>query len=168
MFGKFFEAAIPGPGSRFHTGNKFWNFMNPGPFSKWPGSLMYLPLKFGRYSTLDIKEHVASQIMANTASVAATACFVFASDDLFYNITVDVGFLSFFSACPFMYVWLQPGDAIFTLLASQLIGYGFAGMFRMWTGVLLSASRLNCGIRLFPRLSNGDVISPEPYLCQLV
>lgn len=67
---------------------------------------MYLPLKFGRYSTLDIKEHVASQIMANTASVAATACFVFASDDLFYNITVDVSFLSFFSVCPFIDVCL--------------------------------------------------------------
>lgn len=50
--------------------------------------------------------------MSNTASNAATACFVFASDDLFYGITIN------------------PGNAIFTLLASQLIGYGFAGMFR--------------------------------------
>ena len=48
--------------------------------------------------------------MSNTASIAATACFVFASDDLFYNITIN------------------PGNAIFTLLASQLIGYGFAGL----------------------------------------
>lgn len=38
----------------------------------------------------DIKEHAAAQIMANTAAGAATACFVFASDDLFYNITVNV------------------------------------------------------------------------------
>lgn len=50
--------------------------------------------------------------MSNTASNAATACFVLASDDLFYGITIN------------------PGNAIFTLLASQLIGYGFAGMFR--------------------------------------
>ena len=28
--------------------------------------------------------------MANTASGAALACFVFASDDLFYNISVNV------------------------------------------------------------------------------
>ncbi|PCH38587.1 peptide transporter MTD1 [Wolfiporia cocos MD-104 SS10] len=92
MIGKFWEAVIPGPGSRFHRGNWFWNFLNPGPFN--------------------IKEHVAAQILANTAATAALACFVFASDDLFYGITVN------------------PGNAIFTLLASQLIGYGFAGMFR--------------------------------------
>ncbi|PCH44089.1 peptide transporter MTD1, partial [Wolfiporia cocos MD-104 SS10] len=94
MIGNVLAAIIPGPGSRFHRDNWFWNFMNPGPFN--------------------IKEHVASQIMANTAATAAQACFVFASDDLFYGITVNV--------CP--------GNAIFTLLASQLIGYGFAGMFR--------------------------------------
>jgi len=92
MIGRLLAVVIPGPGSRFHTGNWFWNFMNPGPFN--------------------LKEHVASQIMANTAATAAQACFVFASDDLFYGITVN------------------PGNAIFTLLASQLIGYGFAGMFR--------------------------------------
>ncbi|CCM02024.1 uncharacterized protein FIBRA_04100 [Fibroporia radiculosa] len=92
MLGRVFQAVIPGPKSRFHNGNWFWRFMNPGPFN--------------------IKEHVAAQIMANTAATAALACFVFASDDLFYGITVN------------------PGNAIFTLLASQLIGYGFAGMFR--------------------------------------
>ncbi|KAF9816001.1 hypothetical protein IEO21_04251 [Rhodonia placenta] len=92
MLGRLFEVIIPGPGSRLHTGNWFWNFMNPGPFN--------------------LKEHVAAQIMANTAATAAQACFVFASDDLFYGITVN------------------PGNAIFTLLASQLIGYGFAGLFR--------------------------------------
>ncbi|KAI0925229.1 hypothetical protein AcW2_005905 [Taiwanofungus camphoratus] len=92
MLGRGFEFIIPGPGSRLHTGSKFWNFLNPGPFN--------------------IKEHVAAQILANTAATAAQACFVFASDDLFYNITVN------------------PGNAIFTLLASQLVGYGFAGMYR--------------------------------------
>ncbi|KZT67204.1 peptide transporter MTD1 [Daedalea quercina L-15889] len=92
MIGRVFEFTIPGPGSKYHTGSAFWNWLNPGPFN--------------------LKEHVAVQIMSNTASVAATACFVFASDDLFYNITIN------------------PGNAIFTLLASQLIGYGFAGMFR--------------------------------------
>ncbi|KAF8587930.1 OPT oligopeptide transporter [Ramaria rubella] len=74
--------------------------------------LAYMIGRFLEATIPDIKEHVASQIMANTASVAAVACFVFASDDLFYNINVN------------------PGNAIFTLLASQLIGYGFAGMFR--------------------------------------
>ncbi|GJJ06767.1 hypothetical protein Clacol_000963 [Clathrus columnatus] len=69
MFGKAFEFVIPGPGSRWHNNNWFWRFMNPGPFN--------------------IKEHAAAQIMANTAAGAATACFVFASDDLFYGITVS-------------------------------------------------------------------------------
>lgn len=92
MFGRVFEFVIPGPGSRWHNNSWFWRFMNPGPFN--------------------IKEHAAAQIMANTAAGAASACFVFASDDLFYNITVSVP------------------NAIFTVLASQLIGYGFAGIFR--------------------------------------
>ncbi|KIJ51977.1 hypothetical protein M422DRAFT_776315 [Sphaerobolus stellatus SS14] len=92
MLGKMFEFIIPSPGSKYHKNNWFWNFMNPGPFN--------------------IKEHVAAQIMANTAAGAALACFVFAADDLFYNITVNAG------------------NAIFTLFASQLMGYGFAGMFR--------------------------------------
>ncbi|KAH9830857.1 OPT oligopeptide transporter [Rhodofomes roseus] len=92
MMGRVFEFIIPSPGSKYHTGSAFWNWLNPGPFN--------------------LKEHVATQIMSNTAATAATACFVFASDDLFYNITIN------------------PGNAIFTLLASQLIGYGFAGMFR--------------------------------------
>jgi hypothetical protein len=34
MIGKALEVVIPGPGSKFHTGNAFWNFMNPGPFSE--------------------------------------------------------------------------------------------------------------------------------------
>ncbi|KAF8512081.1 OPT oligopeptide transporter [Hysterangium stoloniferum] len=92
MLGKVLEVTIPSPGSRFHKANWFWNFMNPGPFN--------------------IKEHVAAQIMASTAAGAALACLVFASDDLFYNITVN------------------SGNAISTLLASQLLGYGIAGIFR--------------------------------------
>jgi hypothetical protein len=70
MLGKFLETAIPGPGSRMHNGGRIWNFLNPGPFN--------------------IKEHVAAQIMANTAAKAASACFVFASDDLFYGININV------------------------------------------------------------------------------
>jgi hypothetical protein len=87
MLGKIFEGVIPGPGSRFHNGGRLWNFLNPGPFSK-------CACVFRRCLCIehlaDIKEHVAAQIMANTASSAAVACFVFASDDLFYNITINV------------------------------------------------------------------------------
>lgn len=38
--------------------------------------------------------------MANTAAGAATACFVFASDDLFYDITVSVFTKTFISGRP--------------------------------------------------------------------
>lgn len=58
MIGKGFEFVIPGPGVGPNNGNAFWRFMNPGPFN--------------------IKEHVAAQIMANTAASAASACFIFA------------------------------------------------------------------------------------------
>ena len=34
VIGKLLEIMIPGPGSRFHKGNRFWNFMNPGSFSE--------------------------------------------------------------------------------------------------------------------------------------
>jgi hypothetical protein len=87
MLGKIFEQVIPGPGSRFHDGGRLWTFLNPGRFSK-------LGVGTGNYSDSshlpDIKEHVAAQIMANTASSVAIACAVFASDDLFYGITVNV------------------------------------------------------------------------------
>ncbi|KAH9833309.1 OPT oligopeptide transporter [Rhodofomes roseus] len=58
----------------------------------------------------NIKEHAAIVIMASTASTSATAIQVIAVQELFYNHTMDAGV------------------AIFTLLASQLVGYGFAGL----------------------------------------
>ncbi|KAH9919806.1 OPT oligopeptide transporter [Fomitopsis serialis] len=58
----------------------------------------------------NIKEHAAIVIMASTASTSATAIQVFAVQELFYDHSMNAGV------------------AIFTLLASQLIGYGFAGL----------------------------------------
>ncbi|THH13998.1 hypothetical protein EW146_g6285 [Bondarzewia mesenterica] len=60
----------------------------------------------------NIKEHTAILIMCSTASVSATASEIIAVDDLYYNNK------------------LNPGLAIFMLLASQLIGYGFSGILR--------------------------------------
>lgn len=48
------------------------------------------PRSYTPSTTADLKEHVAAQIMANTAATAAQACLVFASDDLFYGINVNV------------------------------------------------------------------------------
>ncbi|KAH9936802.1 OPT oligopeptide transporter [Epithele typhae] len=58
----------------------------------------------------NIKEHVAIIIMSSSASVSATAIQVISVQDLYYNNT------------------LNPGLAIFTLIGSQLLGYGYAGL----------------------------------------
>lgn len=69
------------------------------------GLLRYInPGKF------NIKEHAAAYIMAYTASGSATAIQVISVQDLYYGNEVN------------------PGIAIFTLLASQLVGYAFAGL----------------------------------------
>ncbi|KZV74273.1 OPT superfamily oligopeptide transporter [Peniophora sp. CONT] len=79
----------------------------------------------------NIKEHTAILIMASTASVSATASEIIAVDDLYYNNT------------------LEPALAIFTILASQLLGYGFAGILRdilvyptasWWPSIVVSAN----------------------------
>ncbi|KAI0345292.1 OPT oligopeptide transporter [Trametopsis cervina] len=58
----------------------------------------------------NIKEHVAIIIMSSTAAGSATAIQVISVQDLYYNNKMN------------------PGIAIFTLIGSQLLGYGFAGL----------------------------------------
>ncbi|PSS37984.1 hypothetical protein PHLCEN_2v167 [Hermanssonia centrifuga] len=58
----------------------------------------------------NIKEHTAIVIMASTASSVAIAMEVIAAIDLFYNTR------------------LNAGVAIFQIFASQMLGYGMAGM----------------------------------------
>lgn len=58
----------------------------------------------------NIKEHVAIIIMSSTAASSATAIQVISVQDLYYNNKVN------------------PGIAIFTLIGSQLLGYGYAGL----------------------------------------
>ncbi len=83
--------------------------MNHGPFSE-----LVLGVSGFQYltSVLDIKEHVAITIMSSTASSSALAISIFAAQDLYYNV--------------------RPNAAvgIFTLIGSQLIGYGMAGIMR--------------------------------------
>ncbi|KAF5365456.1 hypothetical protein D9758_010828 [Tetrapyrgos nigripes] len=95
IFGKVLEEIVPGPSetARIKTrNNRFWRFMNHGPFN--------------------LKEHVSITIMASTASTSALAISIFASQDLYYHIRPNAGV------------------GIFTLIASQLIGYGMAGVMR--------------------------------------
>lgn len=58
----------------------------------------------------NIKEHTAILVMATTAASSAIAIQVISVQDLFYNNKMN------------------GGVAIFTLLGSQLLGYGFAGV----------------------------------------
>ncbi|RDB18213.1 Oligopeptide transporter 9 [Hypsizygus marmoreus] len=96
ILGRVLEEIIPGPGNPRPglkmSDNKFWRFMNPGPFN--------------------IKEHVAITIFASTAADSALAINIFAADDLYYNIQPNVGV------------------GIFTLIGSQLMGYGLGGVMR--------------------------------------
>ncbi|KAI0797406.1 OPT oligopeptide transporter [Irpex lacteus] len=96
ILGKALEDILPGPGSkRFKTrDNRFWRFLNPGPFN--------------------IKEHVSITIMASTASSSALAISIFAAQDLYYHVRPNVAV------------------GIFTLISSQLLGYGLAGIMRIF------------------------------------
>ncbi|CAA7268243.1 unnamed protein product [Cyclocybe aegerita] len=68
--------------------------------------------RFMNPGPFNIKEHVAITIMASTASDSALAISIFAAQDLYYNV--------------------RPNAAvgIFTLIGSQLLGYGTAGIMR--------------------------------------
>ncbi|KAH9939462.1 OPT oligopeptide transporter [Amylocystis lapponica] len=84
--------------------------------SYWFGNGMhhFLPSKgVFRYinpGPFNIKEHVAIIIMSSTASTSATAIQVVSVQMLYYDNNMNAGI------------------AIFTLIASQLIGYGYAGL----------------------------------------
>ncbi|KAI5117568.1 hypothetical protein M0805_009646 [Coniferiporia weirii] len=71
--------------------------------------------KFWRFMNpgpFNIKEHVAITIFCSTAASSALAISIFAADDLYYGISPNVAI------------------GIFTLIGSQLIGYGLGGFMR--------------------------------------
>ncbi|KAF9462816.1 peptide transporter MTD1 [Collybia nuda] len=68
--------------------------------------------RFMNPGPFNIKEHVAITIFASTAADSALAISIFAADDLFYGIQPNVGV------------------GIFTLIGSQLMGYGLGGIMR--------------------------------------
>ncbi|KAJ7890764.1 OPT oligopeptide transporter [Mycena leptocephala] len=89
------------------------------------------PLKWLNPGPFNIKEHGCIIIMSSTAAASATAIQVISVQELFYNNTMNAGI------------------AIFTLLASQLIGYAFAGMLQealvypsvtFWPGTIVPAN----------------------------
>ncbi|KAJ7210971.1 OPT oligopeptide transporter [Mycena rebaudengoi] len=70
--------------------------------------------RFFNHGRFNLKEHVAITIMASTASSSALAISIFAAQDLFYHVEANVAV------------------GIFTLIGSQLIGYGMAGIMRVF------------------------------------
>ncbi|KAG6917369.1 hypothetical protein DXG01_002834 [Tephrocybe rancida] len=68
--------------------------------------------RFVNPGPFNLKEHVAVTIFASTAAESALAISIFAADDLYYAIQPNVGV------------------GIFTLIGSQLMGYGLGGIMR--------------------------------------
>ncbi|CAA7263920.1 unnamed protein product [Cyclocybe aegerita] len=68
--------------------------------------------RFMNPGPFNIKEHVAITIFSTTAAESALAISIFAADELYYNIEPNVGV------------------GIFTLIGSQLMGYGLGGLMR--------------------------------------
>ncbi|PBK76799.1 OPT oligopeptide transporter [Armillaria solidipes] len=86
----------------------------PGPNNRLP-LLRTSDSAFWRFinpGPFNIKEHVGILIMSAAATHGALAISIFSADDLFYGFQPN------------------PAIAIFTLLGSQLLGYGLAGMMR--------------------------------------
>ncbi|KAG6860795.1 hypothetical protein C0995_007505 [Termitomyces sp. Mi166 len=86
----------------------------PGPGNIRPG-LQTKDTWFWRFlnpGPFNLKEHVAITIFATTAAESALAISIFAADDLYYGVHPNVGV------------------GIFTLIGSQLMGYGLGGIMR--------------------------------------
>ncbi|KAJ7692434.1 peptide transporter MTD1 [Mycena rosella] len=86
----------------------------PGPLNerygfKTPDNAFW---RFMNPGPFNMKEHVAITIFASTAGGSALAISIFAADELYYNIQPN------------------PGVQIFTLIGSQLMGYGLGGIMR--------------------------------------
>lgn len=97
--------------------------------------------RFMNPSPFNIKEHVAITIMASTASTSALAISIFAAQDLYYNV--------------------RPNAAVgvFTLIGSQLIGYGCAGVMRSF----LVYPTFACYPQLMPQVQLFDVLHRGQY-----
>ncbi|KAJ7643180.1 peptide transporter MTD1 [Mycena rosella] len=84
--------------------------------------------RFMNPGPFNMKEHVAIAIFASTASGSALAITIFAVDELYYNINPSVAV------------------AIFTLISTQLIGYGLGGIMRSF---LVYPTYMWCFIAIF-------------------
>ncbi|EEB98323.1 hypothetical protein MPER_02192, partial [Moniliophthora perniciosa FA553] len=93
-------------------------------------------------SPFNIKDHVPITIMSSTASHSPKAISIFAAQDLFYNVKPNAAI------------------GIFTLIASQLIGYGLAGIMRVFLVYPTFAfyPQLMPTVQLFDALHRGQAM----------
>ncbi|KAJ6621184.1 OPT oligopeptide transporter protein-domain-containing protein [Mycena sp. CBHHK59/15] len=98
--GEILEEIIPGPGHKRFK-------VSDNAFWRFMN-----PGPFNMQVPCSTKENVGILIMAAASTHGALAINIFAADDLYYGIKPN------------------PAVAIFTLLGSQLVGYGLAGMMR--------------------------------------
>ncbi|KAJ6452376.1 OPT oligopeptide transporter [Mycena vitilis] len=94
---------------------RIMEWLIPGPSEhaiiRTPDTWFWRFLNHGRFN---LKEHVAITIMASTASSSALAISIFAAQELYYFVETNVAV------------------GIFTIISSQLIGYGMAGIMRVF------------------------------------
>ncbi|KAF5348950.1 hypothetical protein D9758_014208 [Tetrapyrgos nigripes] len=120
---------------------KFMEEVIPGT---WEGARIKMPdNKFWRWingGPFNIKEHVAITIMSSTTSQSALAISIFAAQDLYYNVRPNAAI------------------GIFTLIASQLVGYGLAGVMRRFLVYPTFAiyPQLMPNVQLFDALHRGS------------
>ncbi|TFK60969.1 peptide transporter MTD1 [Pluteus cervinus] len=90
----------------------------------------------------NIKEHVAITIFASTAAESALAISIFAADDLYYGTQPNIGV------------------GIFTLIGSQLMGYGLGGVMRSFLvyPTYIVFPNLLPSVQLFDALHRGKKI----------
>ncbi|KAH8832033.1 OPT oligopeptide transporter [Flagelloscypha sp. PMI_526] len=106
---------------------------NPIPFLRTRDTAFW---RFVNPGSFNIKEHTAILIMSAAAVHGALAINIFAAEDLYYHFTIS------------------PAKAIFTLLGSQLLGYGLAGLMRSFLVYPTVSSYPN----LFPTIQMFDLL----------
>lgn len=136
ILGKAWYFVLPKP-----ERGRFWAFLNPGDFNIKEHVAILISAFLVRIRSAML-ELTRFDVVSSTATDSALAISVFAVDELYYNITPNYG------------------TAIFTLLGSQLFGYGIAGLMRSVWAAKATARATNQPTQVLHRLPHLYVRSP--------